>query len=247
MSLAQGVQDSALLVQAHCSLGLALYYLGNFVGAREHLEQVSMLYDLRQHRALAFQYGQDPSVASNNFAASNLWLLGYPAHALAKSQDALAVAGELRHALSSAFALLWAAVLHAHRGEWAAMQARAEEVIALATEHGLPFWLTLGIFWRGWALAEQGQGEEGIALMRQGLATHQATGAQLGLSWTAYVLAEACGTVGQVELSGVGVLSSQTHLMISSQCVIWISLRPRLRDKAALRETTLIEQAPRGW
>ena len=32
---------------------------------------------------------------------------------------------------------------------------------------------------RGWALAEQGQGEEGIAQMRQGLAALQATGAEL--------------------------------------------------------------------
>jgi hypothetical protein len=30
--------------------------------------------------------------------------------------------------------------------------------------------------------------------------------------------------------------------MISSQCGIWNSLRPRLRDKVAARETTVIEQ-----
>jgi hypothetical protein len=43
-------------------------------------------------------------------------------------------------------------------------------------------------------------------------------------------------------LSGVGFLSSQTHLMSSSQCVIVNRLGPRLRDKAAVREVTLIEQ-----
>ena len=32
---------------------------------------------------------------------------------------------------------------------------------------------------QGWALAEQGQGEEGITQMRQGLAGYRATGAEL--------------------------------------------------------------------
>ena len=47
---------------------------------------------------------------------------------------------------------------------------------------------------------------------------------------------------GTPPLSGVGFLSSQKHLRSSSQCVSLIRLRPRLRDEAALRETTLIEQ-----
>ena len=35
---------------------------------------------------------------------------------------------------------------------------------------GVCVWLALGTILRGWALVEQGQGEEGIAQMRQGLA-----------------------------------------------------------------------------
>ena len=46
---------------------------------------------------------------------------------------------------------------------------------------------------------------------------------------------------GPGRLSGVGFLSSQTHLRGSSQCVIWKSLGPRFRNEAALRETSLIE------
>ena len=40
--------------------------------------------------------------------------------------------------------------------------------MALATEQGFPLWLACGTILRGWALAAQGQGEEGIAQMRQG-------------------------------------------------------------------------------
>jgi predicted ATPase len=59
-------------------------------------------------------------------------------------------------------------------------QGRAEAAITLSTEQGFPQWLAIGAILRGWALAAQGQGEEGIAQMRGGLAAYQATGAEQG-------------------------------------------------------------------
>ena len=59
---------------------------------------------------------------------------------------------------------------------------------------------------RGWALAEQGQSEEGIAQMRQGLAAWQATGAELGRPYLLALLAEAYGKAGQAE-EGLSVLA----------------------------------------
>ena len=52
--------------------------------------------------------------------------------------------------------------LHGAYGEWAEMQARAVELIALATTQGLPFWWAQGIYNYGIALAQQGKVEEGI-------------------------------------------------------------------------------------
>ena len=59
---------------------------------------------------------------------------------------------------------------------------------------------------RGWALAEQGQGEEGIAQIRQGLAALQATGAELTRPYFLALLAEAYGKGGQTE-EGLAVLA----------------------------------------
>jgi predicted ATPase len=50
---------------------------------------------------------------------------------------------------------------------------------------------------RGWALAEQGQAEEGIAQMRQGLVAWQATGAEVFRSYYFALLAEVYGKKGQ--------------------------------------------------
>jgi predicted ATPase len=79
------------------------------------------------------------------------------------------------------------------------VQEHAEAAIALCKEHGFPYWLAEGTILRGWALAEQGQGTEGIAQLREGLAVYQATGAELGQSYWLDLLAEAYGKVGQVK------------------------------------------------
>jgi predicted ATPase len=49
------------------------------------------------------------------------------------------------------------------------------------------------------ALAEQGQGEEGIAQMRQGLTAYHATGAEVWKPYFLALLAEAYGITGQIE------------------------------------------------
>src|SRR5439155_11484234 len=56
------------------------------------------------------------------------------------------------------------------------------------------------------ALAEQGQGEEGIAQLHQGLNTYRATGAGIGRTQFLALLAEAHGKVGQAE-EGLKVLA----------------------------------------
>ncbi len=65
--------------------------------------------------------------------------------------------------------------------------------------------LATGTVLQGWALAKQGQEEEGIAQMRQGLSALQATGAGLSLVVWSGPLAEAYGRVGQPE-EGLSVL-----------------------------------------
>src|SRR5262249_30770919 len=75
-----------------------------------------------------------------------------------------------------------------------------------ATEQGFSHFLALGTIKRGWALAEQGQGKEGISQICQGLAALQVMGAELDRSYYLTLLAEAYGKVGQAE-EGLTVLA----------------------------------------
>jgi class 3 adenylate cyclase/predicted ATPase len=206
LTLAQNVQDSALLVEAHYALGTTLQYLGEFVPSHAHLEQTIALYNPQQHRSHAILYGQDPGVTSQSRAALNLWTLGYPDRALRKSHEALTLAQELAHPYSLAWALNFAVSLHQFRREGQAAQERAEAVITLSIDQGFPFWVALGTTLWGWALAEQGHGEEGIARIHQGLAAYRATGGELWRPYFLALLAEAYGKVGQAE-EGLRVLA----------------------------------------
>src|SRR5262249_47753308 len=136
------------------------------------------------------------------------WLLGYPDQAVKRSNEALTLAQAQSHPHSLAFAhaLLYAAALHWLRREVQAAQARAETVILLSTEQGFMMWLAAGTVARGWALAEQGQGEAGIAQIRQGIAALQATGTAGARPFVLALLAEAYRQVGQIE-EGLRVLT----------------------------------------
>jgi predicted ATPase len=69
-------------------------------------------------------------------------------------------------------------------------------MIALSAEYGLPDQLAWATTLRGWAMAEQGHHEEGIAQMQEGLAASRATGAELWRLYFLCLLAEACRETG---------------------------------------------------
>jgi predicted ATPase/DNA-binding winged helix-turn-helix (wHTH) protein len=197
--LAQRAQDPALLLEAHAAAGVALSFVGEFAPARAHLEQSLTLYDSRQHRSHAFLYGSDTKVMCLSFAAWVLWSLGYPDRALKRSYEALALARELSHPHSLAWALNFACRLHQFRREGRLTRERAETLIALSLEHGFPFWLAAGTGLRDWALSEQGQGKDRATQLRQGMAAGRATAAEARRPYWLTLRAEAYGKAGRPE------------------------------------------------
>jgi len=233
LSMAQRVHDAALLLVAHHALGGTLYHLGEFTLGRAHLEQGIALYDRQQHHHLAFRYGMDLGAWCLSYLAWPLWQLGYPDQALRRSNEAITLAQELSHPLSLAAALDYAAMLHYSRWERHATQERAEAGMALASEKGFPQFLTVGMMMRGWALAMQGQGKEGIAQLRQGLAALRAAGAEVARSRDLALLAEAYGKVGQTE-AGLTVLAEALAVVDKTGERFWEAELHRLKGELLL-------------
>jgi predicted ATPase len=212
LTLAQRQRDPALSLVAHYTLGSTLYHVGEFASALAHSEQGVALYDSRQHSSLAYTYGQDFGISCPLHGAWALWNLGYPDQALQRVSEALARAQDLAHPQSLAIALSTAAIIYEFRRDGQVLQERANALLALGTEQGFPLWVAMGTILRGWALVSQGQGEEGIVQIRQGLAAWCATGAEAWRSRFLALLAEAYGKEGQIE-EGLTVLAEALEVV----------------------------------
>jgi class 3 adenylate cyclase/predicted ATPase len=205
LTLAQRVQDPAYLLVAHQSLGVTLLCLGELVSAHTHVEQGWALYDALAQRSHTFVHGLDPGITCLSYVALALWLRGYPVQALQRIDETLALGQALSQPFSLAYARSTVAWLHQCRREGQLTQEHADTAIACANEQGFPYIVAFGSILRGWALAMQGQGEQGLAQLCQGLAAYDATGSAQMRSQLLALLAEVYGRTGQVE-AGLKVL-----------------------------------------
>jgi class 3 adenylate cyclase/predicted ATPase len=204
---AQSTNDPALLLYAHRAMGGALCFRGDLVPAREHVERGIALYNRERHRSLVFHYGGvDAEVACLCYAALILWQLGYPDQALARVNEAFASAQALPHPFSLAFAGNWVCSLRGFRREARAVSETAERAIALPAEHGLVDFLHSSKILRGWAIAEQGREEEGIAQMQEGLVASRTRGSAFLRPYHLCLLAQACMETRRLN-DGLGALS----------------------------------------
>jgi len=197
MELVQVTQKSDHLIEAHYELGMIYGWMGDYIAAQHHLQQIIALHDPERHRDHAARYGQNPDVTSRIRLALALWFLGYPDRAERYLQEGLTLAQELAHPISWVYALLWYAKLHEHVGNPAITLTYAEKTIAVATEYSLPLWSTQGVTHRGWALSELGQPEEGAAQIQAGMTAHEQTGARAPRPWHLALLATAYGKLGK--------------------------------------------------
>jgi tetratricopeptide (TPR) repeat protein len=128
-----------------------------------------------------------------------LQLLGQISEAANAKEEGLRHARESRHLFSLGHALATGAFVARHRREPEVARARAEEAIALCEENGFALWLLIGRFNRGWALAELGQLEQGIADMEAAIAGAARIGQAPGQQEHIALLAEAYGKIGQTQ------------------------------------------------
>jgi predicted ATPase/class 3 adenylate cyclase len=199
LRLSQERNDSAGLVLGHASSGRNLIYAGRFASARSHLEEVLALYDPIAHASLDQQTGSQPRVGARGQLGIALSCLGFPDQALVQSNSAVAEALALAHAPSLAASLAMGCRLLSFRGDHAALDERAGQLITLATEQGFPLYRALGTIFRGWVKARTGNVAEGISLLRSGSSVYSATGAETRISYHIALLAKAYELANQVE------------------------------------------------
>ncbi len=198
--VAQRAQDPALLLEAHRMVGETAWCRGEFTLAQQHLADGITLYDRRQHHSLASVYGGDDPrsrlpVPDGHYSVG-VWLPRSRAQERPPGPGLSSrVISSLQLNLGSVECCLGASIPWETREvyEW------AQAAMTHCTDQGLSMWAAIEMILRGWALAEQGQGEEGIVQVSQGLVAFRATGAEQTRSYFLALLAEAYEKVGQPE------------------------------------------------
>jgi predicted ATPase/class 3 adenylate cyclase len=192
LQLALKLGDRDLLLQAHHAAWPTPMCLGMLGEARAHIEAGLSLYDEERHRQHRFVYlGHDPAVCAHSLGALITWTQGYPDTAERHLSAAISLAHRFDHAPTLAHALWFCSQLMVARRDVARALATADELLALAAEHRLALPLATALMFRGWALAVQGEGEQGARDIETGIEMWRQSGAKFNLPHRLGLLAEA--------------------------------------------------------
>jgi class 3 adenylate cyclase/predicted ATPase len=189
---ADNLDDSVYKVLAHEALGFTLFAQGKFAAAHAELERSISLCEDSKLPAYLDLSAQDPRVHVRSYDGMALWFLGYPDQALRRCAEARLYAAKSQRPFSQAIARTISLRVHQFRGEAAVVAGQADPAIALCEEHEFVHYLAMALILRGWANAQQGEFEKGIAEIQEGLEKERATGALLLESYSLGLLADAC-------------------------------------------------------
>jgi class 3 adenylate cyclase/predicted ATPase len=188
---AENGNDAVYKVLAHQALGFTLFAQGKFVSAHAELERGISLCEDSKAGAYLDLSAQDPRVHVRSYDGMVLWLLGYPDRAVRICAEARHYAAASQHPFSEAFARTIGLRVHQFRGEPAVVADQAKATMAFCEEHEFLHYTAMALILRGWANAQQGELEKGIAEIQEGLEKERATGALLYEPYILGLLAEA--------------------------------------------------------
>ncbi len=192
LNAAENSHDPVYGVLAHEALGFTLFARGKFAPSHAEMERSISLCEDNRTAAYLDVSAQDPRVHVRSYDGMALWMLGYPDQALRMCAEARRYANASRNPFSEAMARAIGLRVHQLRGESEVVAREASAAITFCEEHDFAHYLAMALILRGWARAQHGDGEKGIAEIKQGLEKERATGGLLFELYSLGLLADAC-------------------------------------------------------
>lgn len=205
LTIAVQQDDKGQLLEGYRAVGMCCFFAGKFTAARAHLQRANALYDRTLHHSHAFIYGTDPGVVGLSVEGWVQWFAGDPDEGRRSIDAALHLAEDVQHPFSRAYARSLAASLYQACRDPVAVCDHADVAIAIAQEHGYPYWIGWATVMRGWALSAQEHPQQAVETLRRGLELHDSTGARLIKPYILTLIAEAYGRA-ELPLKGLEAL-----------------------------------------
>jgi class 3 adenylate cyclase/tetratricopeptide (TPR) repeat protein len=197
LSRSRASPDPVLARVAHRVMGSTLLTIGDFRSSMDHFEETIRLSQGSQ--PLYNRYMVEPQAASLLLSSWDLWFLGHPDQALTRVSEALALAQDMNHPYTVAFAHYMTSVVHLLRGDAARAFESAEKSSEVSHEQRLSLYAILSRISRGRAAGELGRIGEARSEIALGIDDAQRKGvgfmSPMMMSW----LADAHARAGENE------------------------------------------------
>lgn len=169
LALGERAGDPRMLVDGHLLVGAHEMFMVDLQGGLDHLDQAIALFSGIPIEPGTARVGNDSRVACYTSSGFALWLQGYPERAVERMDAALALARELEHPFTSAYAHFHAGLLRIFLRDWPAALHLADRLLDVADEHGFRVWTATGTCLRGAARVGVGRADEGLGDIRLGV------------------------------------------------------------------------------
>jgi predicted ATPase len=215
-------------------MGQTLHFMGAFVDARVHLERTLALCATNPETIATYRrFGTDDQVTTLSFLASALLLLGYPEQSAVAAEKAVSRARAIGLTFTTALALSHIAVLGTIGGDPRQALANADEAIAISVENEFASTDHRARFFRGALLAQGGDPQLGIELMRNAMAAAEGSSERNRRTLYHCHVASAHASLGQPEV-GLGLLDEAIQIAQTTGEKFFEAELYRLRGKILL-------------
>jgi class 3 adenylate cyclase/predicted ATPase len=236
LSMAESAKSESGRVIGHRMLGTVLHGQGKALAAKEQFELSLQLYLPQRDASTTLQFGQSTEVHTKSALSGVLFCLGEIDRALALGADALRSADMLRHPHSTAIPLTYV-------GGWifglcdatANLMHEARRLLVLSEQHRLTAFSGHGNGLLGWAMAQQGQLEEGGERIERGIQILESIDFRLGLSGYLTLLADVRRQQGN--LRAAEAVCARAVDMLPMSGFLWFEPELRRIEALIFRET----------
>lgn len=219
LSRSRTLSDPVPLMVAHRVMGSTLLTIGDFQSSANHFEETIRLSFSKGEQPLYNLYVVEPQAASLLLLSWDLWFLGYPDQALSRVSEALALAQDLGHPYTVAFAHYMTSVVHLLRGDATRAFESAEKSFEISQEQRFSLYLILSRISRARAAGNLGRLGEARAEMALAIDEERRNGVGFMLpmmdSWLADMHAragdhESALAVVEAALAGIGDVTGRS-------------------------------------
>jgi predicted ATPase/class 3 adenylate cyclase len=173
LRLADAQNDANMRVDGQFLLGADVGFSGQLETGLGYLDEAIRAFESGGYRPRQLRLGIDPRVSCLTTSGFFLWLLGYPDRAVERADRAVAIASDLDHPYSLAYALYHSGFLHLWRREPELVRDQATGALRVAGTSDLPIWRALGTCLLGAATSALGRRDEGLRQIADGIDQYQ--------------------------------------------------------------------------